>query len=93
MVENGYGKKVELKRKSGPPILIFVKETPEHMTEENLDRISMNRTRYKTLYSVRNAAEADLDPDEVEKMLPQDLVSCTKIVFFRISLSYDVLYL
>ena len=81
MVDNGYGRKVEVKRRKGPPVLIFVKETPEQMTEENLDRISMNRTRYEALFSIRNAAEVELqelESDVTDKILPKNVVSCTK---------------
>ena len=81
MVVDGYGVKVELKRRFGPAILIFVKETPDQIKEENLDKISMNRPRYRAIYNVPNSAEADLTPDELDCILPKEVVSCTRGYF------------
>ena len=81
MVVEGYGVKVELKRRSGPAILIFVKETPDQIKEENLDKISMNRPRYRAIYNIPNAAEAELTEDELDLVLPKEVVSCTEVVF------------
>ena len=77
MVIDGYGVKVELKRRTGPALLIFVKETPDQIKEENLDKISMNRPRYRAIYNIPNSAEADLTPDELDCILPKEVVSCT----------------
>ena len=89
MGTTGYGVKVVLKRRTGPGVHVFVKKSPQEIREEDLYRISMNRTHYNARYWKLNTFEAGLSEEELNSIFPKSVVSCTKIVF-RISLSYEV---
>ena len=81
MGTTGYGVKTVLKRRSGPGVHVFVKKSPQEIREEDLYRISMNRTHYSARYNKLNAFEASLSEKDLNSIFPKSVVSCTKNSF------------